>query len=114
MTVPHEPSAHLTEGDTPMTVEPSPDRLRLPLFVSGASGESKRAVQRLRALCDRNFPDGYDLEVVDVHEQPALVVSHGIVAVPSVLKELPPPVRLLAGDLSDEAAVLAALGLDGD
>ena len=94
-----------------MTHELVPDRLRLTLFVSGASPASTRTEQRLRDLCDRNCPDGYDLEIVDIHEQPALVVSHGVVAVPSVFKELPPPVRLLAGDLSDESAVLAALGL---
>ena len=94
-----------------MTDELAPDRLRLTLFITGASPTSTRAVRRLRDLCDRNCPDGYDLEVVDVYQQPALVVSRGVVAVPTLIKDLPLPVRLLAGDFADESAVLAALGL---
>ena len=94
-----------------MTSGPAPDRLHLTLFISGASPASARAVRRLRDLCDRNYPDGYDLEIVDVYQQPALVVSRGVVAVPTLIKDLPPPVRLLVGDLADESAVLTALGL---
>ena len=94
-----------------MTHEPAPDRLHLTLFISGASPASTRAVRRLRDLCDRNCPDGYDLEIVDVYQQPALVVSRGIVAVPTLIKDLPPPVRLLVGDFADESAVLTVLGL---
>ena len=94
-----------------MTHEVAPDRLHLMLFIGGASPASAHAVRRLRDLCDRNCPDGYDLETVDVYQQPALVVSRGVVAVPTLIKDLPPPVRLLVGDLADESAVLTALGL---
>ena len=94
-----------------MTYGPAPDRLHLTLFISGASPASARAVRRLRDLCDRNCPDGYDLEIVDVYQQPALVVSRGVVAVPTLIKDLPPPVRLLVGDFADESAVLTSLGL---
>ena len=94
-----------------MTHELSPDRLQLTLFISGASPTSTRAVQRLRDLLDRHRPDGYDLEIVDVYQQPALVASRGIVAVPTLIKDLPLPIRLLAGDFADESAVLDALGL---
>jgi circadian clock protein KaiB len=94
-----------------MTDEPAPNRLKLTLFITGASPTSTCAVRRLRDLCDRNCPDGYDLEIVDVYQQPALVAARGIVAVPTLIKDLPLPVRLLAGDFTDESAVLAALGL---
>ena len=94
-----------------MTHEAAPDRLQLTLFISGASPASARAVRRLRDLCDRNCPDGYDLEIVDVYQQPALVASRGVVAVPTLIKDLPPPIRLLVGDFADESAVLTALGL---
>jgi circadian clock protein KaiB len=96
-----------------MTHGPAPDRLHLMLFIGGASPASAHAVRRLRDLCDRNCPDGYDLETVDVYQQPALVVSRGVVAVPTLIKDLPPPVRLLVGDFADESAVLTALGLPG-
>ena len=94
-----------------MTSGPAPDQLHLTLFISGASPASARAVRRLRDLCDQNCPDGYDLEIVDVYQQPALVASRGVVAVPTLIKDLPPPVRLLVGDFADESAVLTALGL---
>jgi circadian clock protein KaiB len=94
-----------------MTHEAAPDRLQLTLFISGASPASARAVRRLRDLCDRNCPDGYDLEIVDVYQQPALVASRGVVAVPTLIKDVPLPVRLLVGDFADESAVLTALGL---
>lgn len=94
-----------------MTPEPGPERLRLTLFVSGASPTSARAVRRLRDLCDLHCPAGYDLEVVDIYQQPALVASRGVVAVPTLIKDLPLPVRHLVGDFTDEPRVLVALGL---
>ena len=85
--------------------------LQLTLFVSGASPTSTQAVRRLRDLCDRHFPSGYDLEIVDIYQQPEVVVSRGVLAVPTLFKELPLPVRVLIGDFTDEPRVLAALGL---
>jgi circadian clock protein KaiB len=90
--------------------EPTPVRLQLTLFVSGASPTSTQAVRRLRDLCDRHFPSGYDLEIVDIYQQPEVVVSRGVLAVPTLFKELPLPVRVLIGDFTDEPRVLAALG----
>jgi circadian clock protein KaiB len=90
---------------------PNPDRLSLILFVSAASSVSTRAVVRLRDICDRHCPDGYDLRVVDIYEEPGEVVSHGVLAVPTLIKELPLPVQVLIGDFTDEPRVLAALGL---
>jgi circadian clock protein KaiB len=90
--------------------EPAPEQLRLTLFVSGASHTSTKAVGRLRDLCDRHFPGGYDLEIVDIYQQPEVVVSRGVLAVPTLIKELPLPVRVLIGDFTDETRVLAALG----
>jgi circadian clock protein KaiB len=91
--------------------EPTPVRLQLTLFVSGASPTSTRAVRRLRDLCDRHFASGYDLEIVDIYQQPEVVVFRGVLAVPTLFKELPLPVRVLIGDFTDEPRVLAALGL---
>jgi len=91
--------------------EPTPVRLQLTLFVSGASPTSTQAVRRLRDLCDRHFPDGYALEIIDIYQQPEVVASRGVLAVPTLFKELPLPVRVLIGDFTHEARVLAALGL---
>jgi circadian clock protein KaiB len=99
----------------PQTLEraPAPERLQLTLFVGGASPASARAVRRLRDLCDRHCPSGYDLKVVDIYQQRALVASRGVLAVPTLIKDLPLPVRVLIGDFTDEPRVLAALGLPG-
>ena len=91
--------------------ESTPERLQLTLFISGTSPTSIRAVRRLRDLCDRHFPDGYDLEIVDIYQQPEVVASRGVLAVPTLIKELPLPVRVLIGDFTDQTRVLAALGL---
>jgi circadian clock protein KaiB len=68
-------------------------------------------VHRLRDICDRHFPSGYDLRIIDIYEERAEVVSRGVLAVPTLIKEVPLPVRVLIGDFTDEARVLAALGL---
>jgi circadian clock protein KaiB len=103
----------VSTSSEPQTRERSPteERLQLMLFVSGAAPASDRAVRRLRDMCDRHSPSGYDLRVVDIYEQPAVVVSRGVLAVPTLIKELPLPVRVLIGDFTDEPRVLAALGL---
>ena len=90
---------------------PTAERLQLTLFVSGTSPSSARALGRLRDICDRHCASGYDLKVVDIYEKPAEVVSRGVLAVPTLIKESPLPVRVLIGDFTDEPRVLAALGL---
>ena len=103
----------MSASSEPQTREraPTPDRLHLTLFVSGTSPASERAVRRLRDLCDRHSPSGYELRVVDIYQQPAEVVSRGVLAVPTLIKDLPLPVRVLIGDFTDEPRVLATLGL---
>ena len=103
----------MSTSSEPQTQEwaPTPERLQLTLFVSGASPTSARAERRLRDMCDRHAPSGYDLNIVDIYAQPAEVVSRGVLAVPTLIKERPLPVRVLIGDFTDEPRVLAALGL---
>jgi circadian clock protein KaiB len=95
-------------------MNPAPQRLRLMLFVSGASPASARSVRRLRDLCDQYSPSGYDLEIVDIYQQPDVVAARGVLAVPTLIRELPLPVRVLIGDFTDESRVLAALGLTSE
>jgi circadian clock protein KaiB len=88
-----------------------PDRLQLTLFISGASPTSARAVRRLRDLCELHASGGYDLRIVDIYQQPEEVYSRGVLAVPTLIKELPLPVKVLIGDFTNEPQVLATLGL---
>jgi circadian clock protein KaiB len=85
-------------------------RYVLRLYVVGATPGSQRAISNLRAICETELAGRYQLEVIDIYQQPTLGADQQIVAVPTLIKELPLPVRRLVGDLSDRERVL--LGLD--
>lgn len=90
------------------------DQLRwvLTLYVSGISTHSMRALATIRQICDEELAGRVELRVVDVHDDPQLVVAEGIVAVPTLVKRLPLPLRKLVGDLADRDRVQVALELD--
>jgi circadian clock protein KaiB len=81
----------------------------LTLFVSGASEVSVRAIASVRSLCERHLAGRYDLEVVDVYRDVARATSRNVVAVPTLVRELPLPQRRLVGDMSDVSRVLGVL-----
>jgi circadian clock protein KaiB len=81
----------------------------LKLYIAGSSPRSQQAIGNLRRICAEELP-GSELEVIDVLEQPHLAEGARILATPTLIKELPQPVRRLIGDLSDVGQVL--LGLD--
>ena len=83
----------------------------LRLFVAGATARSQQAVLRVRQLCDTELKDNCDLEVIDIYQQPALARLNQIVATPTLIKELPVPVRRFIGNLLNIAALFAELGL---
>jgi circadian clock protein KaiB len=83
----------------------------LTLYVAGASELSVRAIAHARALCDVKLGGRYRLAVVDVHDDPAAVLSSRVMVVPTLVKSLPLPERRLVGDLSDTEKVLQALEL---
>jgi circadian clock protein KaiB len=83
----------------------------LTLFVSGASDRSARAIADTKRLCDVHLGGRHRLAVVDVHEDAAAALSSGVVVVPTLVRNLPLPVRKLAGDLSQTSRVLRSLEL---
>lgn len=87
-------------------------KYELTLFVTGASALSARAIADVRSLCDTYLSGRYHLEVVDVHRNPGLVISRGVLASPTLIKDLPLPKRVLVGDLSNTKRVLLALDID--
>jgi circadian clock protein KaiB len=80
------------------------------LYVTGLTPRSRRAIDNLRRLCEEELQGRYDLVVIDVLERPQLAEDEKILATPTVVKELPLPIRRIIGDLSDSERVL--LGLD--
>jgi circadian clock protein KaiB len=87
-----------------------PARYSLRLYVTGMTARSARAVENIRAICDKHLQGRYDLQVIDVYQQPHLAQTEQIVAAPTLIKKAPLPLRRLVGDMSSEGRVL--LGLD--
>ena len=85
-------------------------RYSLRLYVTGQTPRSLRSVENLRRLCEMHLKDRYDLEVIDIYQQPFLAKDMQILAAPTLIKALPLPLRRLVGDFSDQNRV--ALGLD--
>ncbi|MDA0161884.1 hypothetical protein OM076_16540 [Solirubrobacter ginsenosidimutans] len=90
---------------------PQPPCGALTLYVSGASKLSARAIADATELCDVLLRGRYDLAIIDVHENPAAVVSSQVIAAPTLIRNLPLPELRLVGDLSDTEKVLEALEL---
>ena len=82
----------------------------LRLYVTGMTARSSRAVNNLRTICDEYLEGRYELEVIDIYQQPALTKGEQIVAAPTLIKKFPLPMRRIIGDMSNRDGVL--LGLD--
>lgn len=83
----------------------------LRLYVTGSTPRSSAAVATIRSICDQYLSGNYDLEVVDIYQQPAAAVGAQIVAAPTLIKYRPAPLRRMVGTLADRERVLAGLGL---
>ena len=83
----------------------------LRLFIVGTSTISVRAIQNLQKICDEYLDGNYELEIIDAHQQPLLVTSEDVTAIPMLIKKSPGPRRRLVGDMSNTEKVLKGLGL---
>jgi circadian clock protein KaiB len=83
----------------------------LRLYVTGMTARAGRAIENVRAICDEHLKGRYDLEVIDVYQQPVLARDKQIIAAPTLIKELPLPLRRIIGDMSNRDRVLAGLDL---
>jgi circadian clock protein KaiB len=83
----------------------------LRLYVSGSSGRSMKAIHNLKKICEENFPDDYDLEVIDIYEHPEAAREEQIIAAPTLVKKLPRPLRKFVGDLSNTQKILVGLDI---
>src|SRR2546421_72277 len=86
------------------------ERYVLRLYVTGMTPRSARAVKNLQAICDEFLAGRYELEVIDIYQQPVLTRGEQIIAAPTLIKKLPLPTRRIIGDMSNRERVL--LGLD--
>ena len=91
-----------------------PETFELRLYVTGMTPRSTRAITAVRRLCEELLRGRYDLEIIDVYQQPALSQREQIVATPTLIKVGPAPQRRLIGDMSNRARLLAGLGLPAE
>jgi len=87
------------------------ERYVLRLYIAGTTPASSLAVETLHDICEEHLHGRYELEVVDVFQQPLLAKDEQIIAVPTLIKRLPAPLRRIVGDLSNEHRVLVGLDL---
>ena len=83
----------------------------LRLYVTGSTSRSLQAIVNLKAICEAHLPGRYELDVIDVYQQPALAREAKVVATPTLVRVQPPPRRTLTGTLDDAAEVLDLIGL---
>lgn len=96
-----EDSARKTDGE----------KFMLRLYVTGSTPQSIRAIKNIQKICEDNLPGNYDLEVVNLYETPEMAKTEQIIAAPTLVKQLPLPLRRIIGDLSNSEKVLVGLGL---
>jgi circadian clock protein KaiB len=87
------------------------ERYILRLYITGMTSRSARTIETLQTFCEKHLAGRYELQVIDVYQQPELARTEQIVAVPTLIKKLPLPLRRLIGDMSDEARVLVGLDI---
>ena len=83
----------------------------LKLCISGMTPRSRQAVVNIKRICEEYLAGQYELEIIDLYQQPELAARHQIVATPTLLRNLPAPLRQMFGDLSDTKATLRRLGI---
>lgn len=83
----------------------------LTLYIAGQNQKAARAIENINKYGDELFRHGYALEVVDLKEHPEMASYEQIIAVPTLIRKLPAPVRILVGDLSDKEKVLVGLNI---
>ena len=83
----------------------------LRLYVAGTTSKSVRAVANIKEICESSLKNRYDLEVIDIYQQPVLTKGEQIIAAPTLVKKLPLPLRKFIGDMSDTERILVGLDL---
>ena len=91
---------------------PSGEKWLLRLYVAGQSQRSLNAMRNLQVICDEHLSGRYEIELVDLAVHPRLAKEHQIVAIPTLVRKLPEPLRKIVGDLSNTERTLVGLQLE--
>lgn len=89
--------------------DPAANTFVLKLYVTGTSPRTRQAVENLQRICEQDLHGRYELHIIDVLEHPQAAEDDRVLATPTLIKQLPPPLRRVIGDLSDKEKVLFGL-----
>lgn len=89
------------------TAEP----IQLRLYIAGETQRSRQAIENLQRICDNDLDETVSVEIVDLSQEPERAAADQIVALPTLIKDIPPPIRRIIGDLSNVDKVLVGLNL---
>jgi len=87
------------------------EKYLLRLYITGATPKSTRAIMNVKKICEEHLKGRYELEVIDIYQQPILAKGEQIIAAPTLLKKLPLPLRKFIGDMSNTERILVGLDL---
>ena len=90
------------------------EKYSLRLYVTGLTPRSTRAITIVRAICEEHLAGNYELEIIDVYQMPHRISQDNVVAIPTLVKTRPEPMRLMIGDMTDRRRLLDGLGLPND
>ena len=100
-----------TEAFEQALKKPGKERYLLRLYVAGTTPRSLKAVANTKKICEEHLQGRYDLEVIDIYQQPTLAKGEQIIAAPTLIKKLPLPLRKFIGDMADGERILVGLEL---
>jgi circadian clock protein KaiB len=100
-----------TEFEEALKSAPKQEKYILKLYITGMTPRSKAAIENIRKITSERLDGNFELEIIDLYQQPALAKGEQIIAVPTLIKKLPLPLRQLVGDLSSEERIVVGLDL---
>jgi len=106
-----KPAAKASAAPAAPTRKPAAEKCLLRLYVAGTTPQSTRAILNIQEICEAHLQGSYRLEVIDIYQRPQLAKDEQIVAVPTLVKRLPMPLRRVIGNFSDSERVLVGLDL---
>jgi len=107
-----QPKARAASGKAKtVQLELVPGQYTLKLYVAGQSPRSVSAIANIKRICEENLQGRYELEVIDLYQQPQLAQGEQIIAVPTLIRKVPPPLRRIIGDMSNTERVLVGLDI---
>jgi len=95
----------------PVEGDPDPERWNLRLYVAGETPKCVQAFQHLKQICEEHLQGRYTIEVIDLLKNPTLAQGDQIIAIPTLVRQLPPPVKKIIGDLTNTERVVVGLNL---